>query len=914
MTQNNVVTQQIRNFVAGISQQPPALRHAEQLEEQLNGFSSEANGLMKRPPSQYMFSLEGTPIINNTKPMIHDINRDMYEKYIAVFTGGGVDVYDIATGVKKQVTYESPEDIQYIMSSEPRKTLKAVTVADHTFVLNTGVYTAMSNKLTPNVWNTQGALISVKSGQYGRTYRIVVNGVEIASYTTPDGADRADAKAIDTNAIASNLASQCTEKAYSVQQGSSWLYVEGGTGGTQTSSYTKYPSRTPSSQYDYMRTRINNIGYFVTQQDESGTNFDTFVWDTYRDNGIDEVSSTYFTISVSGDKSFYDTQDWKNLVAEMQNDCWTIENVSMGNARQQWRCTQAPKLVTTTTPISSSTINSCDVYDGFNNQAMTCTMKTTQKFTNLPATAPDGFTVQIIGEKNSNADDYYVRYDANAKLWKETACPNIKTTFDGSTMPHVLVRERTGQFVFRKVQWSERASGDDDSNPFPSFVENTINDIFFYRNRLGFVSDESVILSCTADFFNFWISSVTEIQDTDTIDLSVSSNYVATLYHAIPTSDACYLFAQDTQFALTASGSLSPQTALLDVKSNFRCSTTIRPIGAGRNIYFPVERAEYTSIDEFFTAQDNTGEKDVQDISTHVATFIKNGVYKVFGSTVEHMILVLSEGEPNTVYVYKYLFIDGQKQQAAWSKWTFGDEIVGGSFIDNYLYLVINRNNVYCVERMSFTNGTKEYDEEPYRVLLDRKVTYKIPTENFDEIQETTTINLLVPYNITALPTGKTYGVVTSNGSYFTTDTSTVTLQGNYGGQTVIIGEEYEFRMVLSQIMIKKKDTTGVTTSVTTGRLQLQRIRFSYSDSGNFTVSVCDTDKGTAYTKVNTTHIIGDRQQTLGNTVFTDGEFEVPIHMQSKHCQIKLVSSSPQPVSITGATWQGRYNTAGRSL
>ena len=104
MTQNNVVTQQIRNFVAGISQQPPALRHAEQLEEQLNGFSSEASGLMKRPPSQYMFSLEGTPIINNTKPLIHDINRDMYEKYIAVFTGGGVDVYDIATGIKKQVT------------------------------------------------------------------------------------------------------------------------------------------------------------------------------------------------------------------------------------------------------------------------------------------------------------------------------------------------------------------------------------------------------------------------------------------------------------------------------------------------------------------------------------------------------------------------------------------------------------------------------------------------------------------------------------------------------------------------------------------------------------------------------------------------------------------------------------------
>nr|DAL93610.1 MAG TPA: stabilization protein [Caudoviricetes sp.] len=31
--------------------------------------------------------------------------------------------------------------------------------------------------------------------------------------------------------------------------------------------------------------------------------------------------------------------------------------------------------------------------------------------------------------------------------------------------------------------------GDDDSNPYPSFVGSNINDIFFYRNRLGFISE-----------------------------------------------------------------------------------------------------------------------------------------------------------------------------------------------------------------------------------------------------------------------------------------------------------------------------------------------------------------------------------------------------------------------------------------
>ncbi len=42
-----LITQTIKNLVAGVSQQPPILRHPEQLEEQINGYSTEAGGLQK---------------------------------------------------------------------------------------------------------------------------------------------------------------------------------------------------------------------------------------------------------------------------------------------------------------------------------------------------------------------------------------------------------------------------------------------------------------------------------------------------------------------------------------------------------------------------------------------------------------------------------------------------------------------------------------------------------------------------------------------------------------------------------------------------------------------------------------------------------------------------------------------------
>ena len=56
-----LINQSIKNLVAGISQQPPNLRHAEQLDEQINGLSSETGGLQKRPPTLHIKRLNQLP-------------------------------------------------------------------------------------------------------------------------------------------------------------------------------------------------------------------------------------------------------------------------------------------------------------------------------------------------------------------------------------------------------------------------------------------------------------------------------------------------------------------------------------------------------------------------------------------------------------------------------------------------------------------------------------------------------------------------------------------------------------------------------------------------------------------------------------------------------------------------------------
>ena len=113
-----LIQQTIKNLIAGISQQPPKLRHAEQLEEQINGFSTEAGGLQKRPPTQHIKRLPVLPL----KTKVHLINRDENERYIVAFTGDNLKVFDI-NGNERTVRLENNAEA-YVTSSEPNNNLR----------------------------------------------------------------------------------------------------------------------------------------------------------------------------------------------------------------------------------------------------------------------------------------------------------------------------------------------------------------------------------------------------------------------------------------------------------------------------------------------------------------------------------------------------------------------------------------------------------------------------------------------------------------------------------------------------------------------------------------------------------------------------------------------------------------------
>lgn len=208
MSASESITDTLPSLINGVSQQPATLRLPSQVSEQINKFPSEVDGLRDRPPFKFLKTLTGLPVQDF---FIHTIRRDAAERYFVFVEDGMVRVYDV-DGIEKPVQFPHSGDYLITGAVAAPQAFRAITIADHTFIVNTTKTVAKSVLLTP----TRGyeALVSVRSGAYGRNYGVTVASLDgstiygSASYTTPDGGTASHSNDIDVENITLQLANQ----------------------------------------------------------------------------------------------------------------------------------------------------------------------------------------------------------------------------------------------------------------------------------------------------------------------------------------------------------------------------------------------------------------------------------------------------------------------------------------------------------------------------------------------------------------------------------------------------------------------------------------------------------------------------------------------------------------------------------
>lgn len=466
-----------------------------------------------------------------------------------------------------------------------------------------------------------------------------------------------------------------------------------------------------------------------------------------------------------------------------------------------------------------------------------------QRFSDLPTVAPRGFVTEIIGDASSSFDNYFCVFEPSdagdafgSGTWKETVKPGIPCKLDPATLPHALIRQADGTFTFGPLEWGERICGDEDSAPFPSFVGRTLNGLFFYRNRLSFLSGENVVMSEVGEFFNFFLTTVTTLVDSDVVDVAASHTKSSILHHAVAFSGGLLLFSDQSQFVLEHDTVLSNATVSIKPVTEFEASMKATPVSSGKTVFFATDKGEWGGVREYITLPDNSDQNDASDITAHVPRYVRGNVSRLECSTNEDMLLVLSEEMRTSLWLYKYFWNGSEKIQSAWSRWDMCGEVLSAAILNTGVYLIMQYGDGVYLEKMDITPGYKD-EGETFEYCLDRKITERDVTLGaYDAINKTTAITL--PYDI---PAGYTPVVVTRTGGpdapgnllrrVDVTGPRTLTVEGpDAHGRKLFIGIPYESSYTFSTFAIREGDSKG--NAVTTGRLQLRRLTLNCSNTG----------------------------------------------------------------------------------
>lgn len=534
---------------------------------------------------------------------------------------------------------------------------------------------------------------------------------------------------------------------------------------------------------------------------------------------------------------------------------------------------------------------------------------TIQSFVDLPPNAiDDGQVIEVTGSGGNDFDSYYVKYNGADNIWDEVVWTGANVRPNPATMPYALVR--TGStFSFQQIDWKFRGSGDVTSNPSPSFVGRKITDVFFYRNRLGFLTDENICLSGVGDegYYNFYRTTMTTLLDTDPIDIAVTNTKVSLLQHAVAFNKQLLLFADGKQFLVDGDGLLSQGTIQAKPTTEFSASLIAKPVNAGKSVLFATLKGTNAGVREFLIQPDSLVE-DADDVTKQVPSYIQGEIVSLAAASNDDAVFALASGDRSRLYVYKFFYEGTDKLQSSWSRWNFatGEKVLNISTLDNYLLVVIERSTGVFLELIELDAQAAETGL-PFLVRLDRKVSL---TGIYNAGTNKTTWTL--PYSADdwtpRVVRGSAFGGQSGTLINDVTKVNSTTLEatGDYSAGVCYIGRPYTFQYEFSRLTVSAGSDQRGRTAITDGRLQLRTLTLNYSNTAFMKVRIEPLGR-TPKEKVFFPVRVGIAGNPIGQLVLPDGQFRVPILSRNDQVRIIVESDSHLPCSILSAGWEGEF-------
>jgi len=721
------INQRIPNFIQGVSQQPDFIKFQGQLRTCHNAYPDVTFGLQKRPPGEYVGKLANATDGGEWFEML----RDNDERYIIQITAGNsptIKVWDLADGTQKTVNFTggASSNFNYLIKSGTQPYGK-LTLNDYTIITNPEKEVTKARTTPTFVQNY--AFVSLKEISYNAEYVVALGNTNLQATTK-------------RRVVALKV----------VKQGTSSPTWETASPDAAYTGITEYYNETAGDAWEDVKFTVTvNATHFVNSYDGNNPNYNTqyTATVTLQENGVNVGSSWASlskTVSVNGQNwtvtmtSVAEYQSYADANAAIYKSVKNIrkgeltKDVVLGNLKAAIEAKyhgQGSNTCAVTVAGSGLYIEtnyaygSIGVRGGMTGNALESFTDTAQNISKLPGTCKDGYICKIANTEDAEADDYYVKFitggtgtgDVGSGVWEETVKPGIDAGFNYDSMPHALINNRDGTFTWSSLAWADsnnndvndytapdqqywvdRKVGDDNSNPYPTFLGKKISSLFFVRNRLGMLAGEQVVLSQPADYFNFFVGSAISTSDSDPIDMGASDVKPAILNYALPLQNGVIMFSEAAQFMLfTESEQFSPSTAQLKKLSGYEATPDFGPVDTGTAVMFASNASSYTKVFEL-TVQGGNAPPSVVEQTRIVPEYIPSDINRITNSAQAGVVTLGKSGD-SSLYHYKYFGEGQQRQQSSWYSWSIEGALVHQLYSTGNFYTVTKQGSEWILLR-----------------------------------------------------------------------------------------------------------------------------------------------------------------------------------------------------------------------
>ena len=910
------ITQTIPSLVQGISQAPDEQKLPGQVRNAENVVPDLTEGLAKRPGLEFVKTLTNVQTGGNWFHYYRDQDEGSYVGQVAA--DGTVRVWRCSDGFEMTVT--ATNNPAGYLGTSATGDIKALTINDATFLLNSNVQTALTSAVAPSKPDTHSAFIELKQLVPRRSYALNI----FDSNATPTSEKTATVVKVTTPTIKDDDCSG-EDCVVDIDHAGSRIFVHSATGIAVRVTATGTPYVGEQDHHDD-HLHIKYFVHYTVSVDllyggsytSSTSSFNVPLMDLSHNITISKTATSSsrgnihkvrpVPIDVDSNNTLSAAGVLNSIKKEIDDQTATNDN---------------------SLPNITATIIGNGIYlvgdAAFNVEAVDSDLfniitDNANDVASLPKQCKHGYIVKVTNTADTEDDDYYLKFVGDngqdgTGYWEECAGPGVKTTIDPATMPYVLKRISATEMSLDQYKdsagasaWGQREVGDDNTNKAPSFIGNKINKLLFHRDRLAILSGSNIILSRPNNLGNFWNNTALTFSGIDRIDLSCSSQSPNALVEGLEINTGLLLFSEDAQFLFsTELDVLNPETAKIYTLSNYNYNVAVPPISLGTSVAFVDNAGKFSRFFEMLNIS-RESQPEVLENSKSVQRLMSKDMDSMVISRENSFISICKTGT-NTAVAFKYFQTGEKRLQGAWFIWKFAKNITH-QFIVNDEYYVVTADDELCKLQLMDTAAQPAITQDgvDFDVHLDYYQSVAASALTFNAGTGVTTLTLPTD---TPLNNGDTVSVVVTEdnnnlGRYATGTVSsgTVALTGDWSSDPVKVGREYEMKVELPTIYPTKQAGNRVV-SDTSGSLIVQRLKFNFGPVGQFTTKLERVGKPDFIDTHESSLMDAYKANTAPNV---NGSFRtIPVYDRNTNVSVTISSSHPSPANIESMSWEGEY-------